>query len=599
MFVRLRALLALALCTLLCLAHTPPAFGEALSFGALYVGQYDDGDAETFRSRMLAEGWHQEVWKTNNSTSTSMKPHHYHFTHGADDAMTEAGDDCDMLYVSGHGWRRAKIPIFWARTSSTPYDSLSADTLCVGGPTVHPWEIGVDWAGAYPSNESRWDSDIEWAIFAACNQLDYRTTSDRIAYPDGAPSNSSAKTWARTLLGAPSRMHAIFGYWDTAPAGSYDTAVTNAFLDGCFDDDLTLGTAWANANARYGFSWAFVTHTANRLDRFQGHGAGVTTDTDPDSSYGIDYYRAGVSGRILDGRGGSYESVSADREGDGAFAALKRVLGIESAFAAPVCEFESQGRWLNLDRMSETPRSAPTELQATPLVPHADRLLVSGAASQTTEGDSGTSRAFGRSVGAEGRESARVSARGEFEYHSGRGLAAASAGMSRERAVATARAYLLRVDPGFADAVAADVSEVTRTRLDLESDRPEASEAVQYQVRFVQRLDGMYVEGPGAGATVVLDSQGVNAAFGRWLDPGGEIRRGEDSKPVSARVALEQNAAEVGRAIKMPDGQVDLRNADAVWRLASGEDRLVPAWRFETAAGDAFYTSIDGDRLLE
>jgi hypothetical protein len=601
MFLRFRALLALALIALLCIGPASPAFAEALSFGALYVGQYDDADAEMFRSKLLAEGWRQEVWKTNNSSYTSMKPHHYHFTHGVDDKMTEAGDDCDFLYVSGHGWRHAKIPIYWAQASTSPYDSISADTQCVGGPDEHPWEIGVDWAGRYPSNESRWDSDIEWAIFAACNQLDYRTTSTRVAYSNAAPTNSSAKAWARTLLGEPSRMHAIFGYWDTAPAGSYDTYVISDFMNACLNSDSTLGTAWANANGRYGFSWAYVTHAANRLDRLQGHGAGVTPDTSPTSSYQIDYYRASLSGRILDGRGGAYETVSdaSPHARPGVPDWLRRQFGIEAAVAAPGTTVRTGDREITLEREAETPRTALESRVAQVLIPEVELLVPGVRATETSVTSGGGRRALGTRSGEEGQEFATVGPDGSFEYHSGRGLGGKPAGISRERALATARAYLTQADARFADAQAAEISEVTRTSLDLDDGSDGDTEVVQYQVRFVQRADGAFVEGPGTGVTVVIDDAGVNAAFGRWVSSTALAQSAPAAPPVSAREALQRNGAELGRAVKVPDDVIRLRGSDVVWHLASGSTELRPAWRFETDEGATFFATLDGTVLIE
>ncbi|MGB4594035.1 MAG: hypothetical protein WBI63_09740 [Coriobacteriia bacterium] len=61
--------------------------------------------------------------------STARQAGHGSFTHGKLDDMVQAGDDSDFIYVSGHGWYGAYLPIYayGARESSLPYDSISPD----------------------------------------------------------------------------------------------------------------------------------------------------------------------------------------------------------------------------------------------------------------------------------------------------------------------------------------------------------------------------------------------------------------------------------------------------------------------------------------
>ncbi len=578
----MRLLWRFALCLVLSVTMLSASAPLALAgneFGVLYTGNYDDADADAFRARMLGIGWRQEVWKTSNSSRRSMKPAHFHFTDGIDGRLTESGDDCDLLYISGHGWRHAKFPIYWSKGASAPYDSISADTNCVGGPSVHPWEVGVDWAGKWPSNESRWDYDIEWAIFAACNQLDYRTSSGRVAYSDSWPRNSSAKVWARTLLGEPGRMHAILGYWGTAPAGNHDVYVIEDFLDDCIDNDATVCDAWARANGKWGFPWAYVVHSANRNDRLHGQGAGATPDTNPRSSYRIDYYRSGLKARILDGRGGAYEKVS---EAPGfierASEWLEGTFGVESAHAA------RRRRGLRTrDRCTLRFRHAP----------HGKRARFAPVSFHAVRPDARRMRACGMEMTATVRPS------GEFEMHSGRRMGQRVIGdRPMPHAVAAAKEALEALGPQFEDAEAAEVYAVVHSTLDLDSEAPDPEEVVQYTVRFVQRLDDAYVEGPGTGVMVTVDGEGVSDITGYWVDEDSCDEAGMSRLPVDPE-GLALRRGRVGAALKVAEDDIEVRNTDMVY-LADPRSggRMSPAWRYELDGGEAFYLDAGSGEVM-
>ncbi len=595
-----RAACALGLSAVIGLGVVPMAAADSPEFGVLYTGEFDDADARVFRDRMRALGWYQEVFKTSHAASSTDRPRHYNFTHGVDDKQTQAGDDCDILYVSGHGWRRAKIPIYDNRPQVV--DSISADSQCVGGPSVHPWEIGVDWLGQFPSNESRWDYDLEWAIFAACLQLDNRTTSDKLAYSNNAPRESSAKAWGRTLLGTPGRMHGIFGYWDVAPAGSYDTYVVNDFFTHAAGHDDTVGTAWAQANAKYGWSWAFLTHSENRNDRLHGQGAGPTADTKATSAYHVDYYKSALSGRILDGRGGAYEQLS--DAGSGTLGHWLKVLlgGVEQAFAN-----ESDRRVRSQKRTFELPRRvgggekqyAAFDAEPVRLDP---LVLLQGAplSIETSQGPNGRSHeAHGTGSGRDGLERAVVQANGRFEYHSGRGVGVERVALQRDEVVEIARGYLSGVDPSFASATPAEIRTVTRERMEFDSSTPGTETIVQYEVRFAQRARGLYVDGPGVGACVTVDSLGVGDAYGYWVDGRSLRRRSARINSVGAHQALEANAQEIGGLIKLPEGEIPLHAADVVLHIdPDASSALEPAWRFETGDATAFYVRAQGDGVF-
>ncbi|GAB4277748.1 MAG: hypothetical protein Kow0056_09520 [Coriobacteriia bacterium] len=613
-----------AVCTLL----ARPAVSEAESrdFGVLYIGNYSDADARYVRDRFLAEGWNQEVFKTSRSTLPGMWPAHYHFTHGPGSKMAEAGDDCDFLYVSGHGYSRAKFPIFRYGVSA-PVDSISPDTNCTND---SPWEVGIEWKGKFPSNESRWDYDIEWAVFAACSQLDWRT-------PPYAPyafgKDSAAKAWARTLLGEPGRMHSIFGYWGKAPAGNTDTAIARRFLDAAFDDGTSVLGAWMRANQAYGTAWAAVTHAENRYDRLHGVGSGATPDTSPFAKYHIDYYCSTTPKRILDGRGGSYEQMS-NRErpsrGEGwtvaglapdeqggvvpvligraasALSGIRLALAAPSSLAPPALIPGPRARV----EVNATPEGQDIELPSftarswTPrvgdIIPgrRVSRIqeagVLPGASGRTLDVIDGESRddiclakAVGHGQGLEGHEVGRVWESGRFEYHSGRGLDEAPARLDEAAARRVALQYAQQAGLPGLDGAVCEVTPISRMGLSLYDSADTTPEVVAWQVRLTQTVDGVEARWPGSGALLMVDGEGVCDAYGDWLDPESLERVASARRPVPAAFVLDEIARRAGFELKVPErfGVWEMELAMGGRKGPGGRVLLRPAWRCELDDG--------------
>ena len=86
-----------------------------------------------------------------------------------------------------------------------------------------------------------------------------------------------------------------------------------------------------------------------------------------------------------------------------------------------------------------------------------------------------------------------------------------------QHAIAAAQQCVETLGPEFANAEVAEVHEVVRSTLDLESEDIDPCETVQYDVRFVQPLDEAYIEGPGVGLTISVDGEGVSSVAGRWF----------------------------------------------------------------------------------
>lgn len=595
---RLKRALAALVAVATLLATATPALAEIAEFGVLYIGNFSDADAREVRETLLDHGWQQEVFKSSQDPNPSMWPTHEHFTHGPDDKGKHAGDEADLLYVSGHGWPRAIFPIYRYGDNS-PVDSISPDTNCTN---ASPNEIGVEWKGLYPSNESRWDNDIEWAIFAACSQLDWRTPPESpYAFSKSNPSDSSAKTWARTLLGEPRRMHSILGYWGIAPAGNTDTAIVRSFLYRSLDLGHSVPSAWMEANQPYGVPWAFLTHAENRWDRLHGVGTGARPDTGADDPFRIDYYRYGVSKRVIDGRGGQYEQMSSLDGVRGWLDSVVSFFQADTALADPPLELPDQAARAGL-RLSDRARARGAAHLGAPrsvtmrrvdgrsLVPRAAEIRLNpGASDEPREVRVGVGR------GDSTPESVIVWPSGLVEYHAGRDSVEDPVAITSADAMDIATEFLSEKGLLPEDSLVADVWAVTRTPMDLDSSESGRVEVLRYDVRLAQRLDGLLVDGDGAGIVLSVDAQGVSDMSMLWFETEGPpVGRGR--RPMDGTRALGHLGSAAGRGLKIPQ-QAVVEHMDLVYRPVGSETGLGavlrPAWRVEFDDGGAVH--VDGD----
>lgn len=145
--------------------------------------------------------------------------------------------------------------------------------------------IGNNSSTGYYTNTA-WDSNQKWAIIAACNQLTE-------PYHLG---------WARTLLGANCRAHAVWGYAQAAPIGPTDTLIVESFKEYCRHNKIM--TAWYIANVDHAKNlWAGVSHNDNLNDYMPSFGT-VTANTSRYSYPNIKYIKGGVVTSI------SFSSIS-------------------------------------------------------------------------------------------------------------------------------------------------------------------------------------------------------------------------------------------------------------------------------------------------
>jgi len=565
---------------------------EGTSYAALYTGNMDDYDQERFAYHFASHGWSCEV---NKSTNTANKPHHYHFTHGPYDDNYQGADDADILYQSGHGFDQGFIPIYDYYGDATYSDSISPDTNCTNS---SPWEIGVDWAGLFPDNQSRWDTDIEWIIFAGCSQLRTIAQGGAITYADNGP----AKTWARTLLGDPARAHAIMGYWYTAPGDGHDYKVVNNFHEYAFHTQYSVCGSWIHANRDEGETdWALVSHTANRYEQLIGVGSGPNPDTT--GTYYIDYWTEYLGQRILDGRGGAYEDPDVVLEDSRSWfqRALDWLLAPQEAYADFVdrtpARLYADDTTFEVSPAVRGPNSASgrsfAAMYAAPIRPDAETYLQRGVGrvEHSSDGVNELDVSFGLMRGNEGTETACWHSDGTFSYHSGRGVGSRPVGMSVEEAIEIARTYLTERGELPDDAVLASVNEVSFERwTDLDSaDEQQESVVVQYSVRFIQDAGGVFVEGPGTGILVTVGPDGVDDVYKKWFEltpvEGAPVRAG------IASAAL-QEMLDHARSQRDLEEEATISSLDVVLYAdasASGECTLEPAWRAELDSGQALY----------
>lgn len=113
--------------------------------------------------------------------------------------------------------------------------------------------------------------------------------------------------------------------------------------------------------------------------------------------------------------------------------------------------------------------------------------------------------------GLNGREGAIRCFDGGAEYYSERGIQFTPLDFDAAEAVRRAEEFLRDHGEFPSDAVCAEVRAIMDATFDLESDRLEVMQPVEYEVRFMQRL------GDGAGLLVCPNGQGVREVYKKWF----------------------------------------------------------------------------------
>lgn len=597
---RLQRRAVLLMTVVLCVAlPSGAAFAEVDTSTPKYSVIYtrssgNPSDAGVFNWWFGESGWIQEQFKNATSPTASARPLHGNFLHGNSGGMVEAADDSDIVYISGHGYPNAELPIFAYPTnddSGPCVDSISPDTLCAN---TSPNEVGFAWTGGIGVNESAWDTDVEWVIMAACDQLDVHNTN---VYGN----NSAAKCWARTLLGSPSRAHSIMGYDGASPTLT-DAAIADEFARCAFNEERSVLDSWRTANTREDSdrNWAYVAHEANRSDRLHGVGVGPTADTPANSEYTI-HYLSKTTGSwqcILDDDGAEQIGQS-DTPGARLVAWVCRLLLGEPAFALSERlpdAIEVQGTVFKTDttRVGAEKRLAPQIASRL----EGDLRGLMGGVKRTTvfDRDEGSSVRSER-YGLNGFESYSLSGSGASEYRSERGLGTDPLVFSEAEAVGRARDFLSERGALPSDAVLSRVDAVVTTKLDLESDTPEVLKPVEYEVTFAQQVGDAVIDGNGAGIVVYVDGMGVREVYKKWFET--TFLSPEVAVAFSPVSALEAAAQAAVDALDVP-AVIGVKRMDLVYypNDTSSGTALVPAWRVEFEDGSSVYVEASSNTAL-
>ncbi|TYQ17738.1 UNVERIFIED_CONTAM: hypothetical protein Cloal_0104 [Acetivibrio alkalicellulosi] len=226
------------------------------NFSAFYIGNYTDSDYTAFRDGMISRGFSTYAARTTHSPFISGRPN--------GSLIRSATPNSEFVYISGHGHRRADLPIYQSHTTQA-YQTLCAASAATNL-SLPTYEIGATWQGANSmTTNSIWNRDTKWVIMSACSQLDhYNVGSLGIIWDN----STASQLWARTLLGSAYRAHGILGYFYQGPYDT-DVQVIEDFLELAYPDwphvpftDIIY--SWKQANewsmGVYGSNWAAVYH---------------------------------------------------------------------------------------------------------------------------------------------------------------------------------------------------------------------------------------------------------------------------------------------------------------------------------------------------
>lgn len=240
-----------------------------IEYSSIYAGNLDHQDSIYAASELVRLGYETRY----NLSSHNRQVRWWSITGEYSEYPGETSDNADFLYYSTHGSSNSdtsttrqftkiyRYDDYW----DSPIDLLYAD----GGDTSRISYIDDNgWRWKPYRSYSKWDNDLEWAVIAACNQLEHFYSLE-----DGA------HEYGKTLLGYPRRMHSIWGYHEGAPEGyntsgiDKDTNIITYFLNLAITPSTTAGgpysveNAWERANEYYSENdWSGVFHQSNRGD---------------------------------------------------------------------------------------------------------------------------------------------------------------------------------------------------------------------------------------------------------------------------------------------------------------------------------------------
>lgn len=572
----------------LCFAFfTPAAWADDASqyeYCVLYGGNMSDADAHRFSTNLYYHGtngtwWGQTQWSL---ASDERDVNHWDLTTGYPPVDPyRYGNMSDLIYYSGHGYPNGVQ--FWnpvtgsreldkGKPPGTPPfmpDNLGTKELLFIGGEAARWEIGMDWAGTNRTN-SRWDDDPEWVFMASCSQLD--------------STNYSRRNYARTMLGDPRRLHAIWSYRAGAPDDDVDVNVVDDYFYYA-GWGRSNRYAWLNANDKNrNYNAAGLVHRSAEYE-----GLPPVAPLDPDSPVGstpdiVYHYMWGNSSQPVAVNNSPAKAVLAWLakliRGEEAHAASKPIVFVgrdtvyrlETALpeirdVPPVITHPTVQDWLAEDAMSVLgPRSTEVE----PPLPDAKYRTRLGERGVVRVWDSGAMEFLSATEARQPvtlEESDVVKIAEEYvEQHGGM---PADVGRTEVRAYASAS---IDVDTG-----------------DL---GPETIQ--EYVVTFTREVGGLEVSGICPDSiTVVVGADGVECYRRQWRQTLGFDRDNPSAVRITPQQALEVLVAQ-GDYCRNQPSELAITAIDLVYYSKAPEllqEAMLPAWRIRFRDADDFFVN--------
>ena len=228
--------------------------GSTFTFAAYNMGYDSTNEVDTVYNNLKARGYYAVDWRDNKRI----------FCGG--DRITAMSRYADILYINGHGGKRANVRV-QRPGNSTVVQQFVADTNIPLDESKPSAGIGASWVDN-ENTDSIWDLYTKWVIFGACGQLN----SYNAEYNDGEiwQGLTAAQCWARTMKSSGRRVHGFLGYYGLAA----NTDAHKDDLERFFDCSKTrcLPEAWAAALTPTNIlgigkrNWAYMVYESCRTD---------------------------------------------------------------------------------------------------------------------------------------------------------------------------------------------------------------------------------------------------------------------------------------------------------------------------------------------
>ncbi|MEW6772109.1 MAG: DUF6345 domain-containing protein [Bacillota bacterium] len=525
------------------------AFAEdAYEASIWYIGTGSDSDALAAKTKLSSSPYSWTINHYKSSKNAGSEPSAYDLYNNSDYS--------DLVYISGHGYDdpNARLPLYKADGSFITW--LYVDDNDAGS---YPY-IGAKWVTEPLTTTSRWNGDLEWAVIAACNQLNLNAETD-----------PSAKEWARVMLGSPCRMHSIMGYTGLAPGDGVDTTITNEFFDYAnANNGYTILNAWKTANNNHYANWAAIYHYANKNDHFHGQGT-VYDDTDPSSDPDIRYLKVGGTEQTL------YALTSLAQTGHRVLHSKHAIIDVKA-------------------RIPEAPSELPPLLLQEPAVnPYeiARHFLGEDRFNRSKV----TCQEDGRVWYQVDGSNLEIFPTGGISYHDGE-LEFTNVAFDQSAVVEKAKQFLVGKGQDVGELVVKSVRPLIETKLDLTGSGNDTSRVIAYQVEFQRVINGLALAN-GDVVRIILDNGGIKDYWNGLRSVRGT---GQPEKLIPVEKAFEELEANLDRAFQMSD-KAEISEISLVYyvsNMAKLQSVVHPAWAFKLQEGTyAYVDAFTGKILLD